>query len=1238
MAVVPDPHFNQPGNKQTGEAVTPIGTKYRMLFPVHAPFFTTSLVVKSGGKTLKLGDDYVITHPYMVGMSRTGYLTHGAVWITNDKYTNNFTMDYHAVGIAEATASQIAAEREANKDKYPTAIECQWDAVVGDVYFPPVDIQFDWENWRGELELMQAIAAIGTKIGQLPPIPDPYIGNRFAPAFPADIMMSGSRQYVNYDNQGGYVAKNNGQAIVYLSSNDYLLFNFKVDTEYNLSSYASNVNAKQFWSMPLGYLGTSSGVQNVGISWDSTSLVMRFAITIAGVEYPVASFPAPKSFMAKFRVRFDRNYDLDTLRCVVTGADGSTKIDTVFDFRNPPSNLVAIFAQYNVLKAVHRGVDFRNSWYVVRGDTWKHNVFPGMAVPDGSDVLTLLKHYHSIVDALYRNAPAHAHIPRVDNPHRDIWGAIRALEQGGIASDATLVYGKNQSQLADYVNTQLPKLADLANKLLRMPAAPQAINGTFGTKPGLTSVTSAVGTDESNGVGAQFTVDAKVIRFLGRDSTTVNAGNNAITFQSGANQLILYPDSRGLLFNGKKLLDPTTVAPYLPGNEGGGDGLFYGTSTATVTINGNGIQSVPFICQFVPPTSDDLGLLVMRKLATDFGTAEDLAATPALIAKLDAMFTGKLVKAKSYVNDLPLTGSIYLDKTSYGLDQVQDIPDTQLLISTLQQAELDKYAVVGHSHQASAFGIDTATDVQFGLVKYSLAVDDATLALDGGEVIRQTTSVTEIEGVAKSLDSGAAIDIIRFGPPGTGTIEGGATFTGWMLTIKAGTYFVGQEYTVPLTTINLTEAFPGAYEDVEMGIYVDVQDNAAVYRIFANKDTAETDTMTAVGIVGTSEDEIVMAEVHSVTRLGDFRELEEHIADDNAHIKRTMTQAEFGFTYGTGGPVWRSGIMDNTRGEGDWRGALADGYYPMGAVQYDDANGRWTFRPNGTSVNDYRFIHNLFPMYLNQGVTANWLSSDTGNASMLESIMAGWHDDTNFFNRLSIILNRGYNITDTNGDFCYAGFALNYGRGRNVVIGFTGTKLPVGGGAAWSALNPRVYWYQSRNATGITITGYLILGGLYYDFTLTLSTTEMTLKVTTRATGDVQTVDLSSRIRPDYIDIRPLINNPELPIYHGFGGMFGDVTTVAPTYSRDASMVKNRYYATFLDYMINYSALNRVRFAEYNWVGGSVTPESLADSIVNAIGSEGALVDPNKVPLYANADNVIAFNRGGIARAVIIRD
>ncbi|HHS7556365.1 TPA: hypothetical protein ACTPQ1_004657 [Salmonella enterica] len=1444
MAVVPDPHFKIPGNKQTGEAVTPIGTKYRMLFPLHAPFFTTSLVVKSGGKTLTLGDDYVITHPYMTGMERTGYLCHGAVWITNDKYTNNFTMDYHAIGIAEATPAQVTAERELNKDKFPTDITCQWEAVVGTVYFPPVDVQFDWENWRGELELMQAIADIGTKIGQLPPIPDPYIGNIYAPTFSADIMMNGSRQYVNYDNQGGYVAKNNGTCMVYLSSNDYLLKNYQVDTTYNLAGYATNVNAKQWWSNPLGYVGSGRGLT---LGWDSTSLVMKFYITIKSVDYILASFAASKAWMgAGFRVQFDRSYDADTVYVKVTAADGTVKMDYKLDLRNPPSEIAAAMAADNTLAALHRGVDFRNSWYVTRNDSWRHHVFPGMTVPDGSDVLTLLKQYQLIVDKLYRDAPAHAHVPRKDNPHRDTWGPIRALELNGIASDATLAYGKTQAQLSDYVNNLLPKLSSLANKLLRMPTAEQAINGTFGTKPGLTSVTSELdpvasskymtssrqywldqfsvgkvinegsqtyrattgagiaavfsnvpnseldyevtatgvktstgnqavissyirwyetegsnsgkytevgvsvwganltinlsigsagvgtvpevrflsksisdqlpdgpftlnlkgkrtgnvfvitltangtantvtfdldnmsselqalenkwhfkawltrsvcetfqlssqssgnrlaftkvpGIDDTVGIGAQFTVDPKAIRFLGRNSSTVNAGNNPITFQGGNNQLILYPDDRGLLWNGKKLLDPTTVGPYLPGNEGGGDNLFYGTTTTTVTINGNGIQSVPFICTFVPPTSDDLGLMAVRMLANDFGNAENLAATPALIAKLDAMFTGKLVAAKSYVNDMPLTGSIYIDKTNFNLNDVQNIPDTQLPISTLQQAELDKYAAVGHKHTADAFGITKATTTTFGLVQFGLSVDDATLALDGSEVIRQTSTIVDIETVAKTVDSGASINIIRYGRPGTESIENGITYTDWMATVKANKYFVGLEYDAPLATFNLAELFPATHEDNEFGVFVDVQGNDAKYLVLENPNTAETETMTKIGTIVTSETGIVAVEIHNVTRLGEFRELEDHIANDNAHIKRSMTQDEFGFTYGAGGPLWSTGIPGLTRKEADWRYATASNYRPMSKVALDDKLGKWTFGKTSISVGSYGFIHHTFPMFTNNGITHTWLSSEPAADSVFESILGSWHDSKNFMNRLSIVFARtAGRITTTGAASAYAGLAVNYGRAQQVLIGFEGLA---GSGANWDTLNPSVNYTHARQADGILFKGTVTVNNNVVDFELLLSSTVMTIKHTLRSSGQTWTTDLSTRLRPDYIDVTRLINDTHLPIYHGMGGLFSADTGVLLNYTNaNNGIVQNKYYATFLDYALNYSALNRARYYEGNVVDGSKISDMNA-YLYNQITGADQPVDKAKIPFPVHPYNMMTYDMPGAAsRTVIIRD
>jgi hypothetical protein len=1222
---------------QTGEAVTPIGTKYRMLFPAHAPFYTTSLVVKSGGKKLTLGDDYVITHAYVTGMARTGHVCHGGVWITNPKYQSGFTLDYHAIGIGEATAEMIAAEREANKDRYP--VDCQWDNVIGDIYFPPVDIKFDWENWRGESELMEAIVAVGAKLGEAISRVDPIARNTLDLQYRAGVTLITSEQYATYDGTGGYTY-NASRRRYSLSYQNTTFDAYSLAVKYRLPSIPpeTTLNPGELIDWMLCYANGGASILRLQLKQRAIYLTLTTAIGSGSSNYSYTLTTGLTDTELAGEVEFSVVRREGNGVYDITVKTSKQTVNYSFNVDNPPSEFAPGYQKTDVAKWLKFKSGVNLNWWAGENDYVQIRSLPGAPAPDvNNDVYQLLVKYHQIVDKLYRDAPAHTHVPRKDNPHRDSWGAIRALENNGIASDATLVYGKTQPQLTDYVNNLLPKLSTLANKLLRLPTAAQSINGTFGMKPGLTSITSAVGTDESEGVGAQFTVDPKVIRFIGRDSQTVNAGNNPITWQGGANQLILYPDSRGLEFNGKKLLDPTTVGPYLPGNESGGDGLFYGTSTATVTINGNGIQSVPFICTFVPPESDDLGLMAVRLLATEFGDREDLAATPALIKKLDQQFTGKLVAVKSYINDMPLTSSIYIDKTNFGLSNVQNIPDVQLPISPLQQAELDKYAVVGHKHTSAAFGIKRATTTEFGLVQFGTAVDDATLALDGGEVIRQADAITEIEKVAKTVDSGASINIIRYGLPGTDIIENGITYTDWMVTIKANDYFVGREYKVPLSTFNLAELFPATHEDAEFGVYVDAAGDDGKYIIYENPNTAETETMTKIGSIITSETGVVFVEIRNVTRLGEFRELGEHIEDDNAHIRRGMTQAEFGFTYGTGGPVWSTGAPGTKRIDADWRYAQASSYTPMLKADYDPAADKWTFKTTGLTVADYRFVHNTFPMFQNNGITATWTPLTATADSVLETVIGCCHHSATFMHRISVLVARtAGRITTPGGASTYAGIAVNYGRAAQVVIGLNGVT---GSGRDWTALNPSVRFSHKRTADGISFVGTINIDSKTINFELTLTATTKTLKYTLQSTGESWTEDLSTRLRPDYIDLTKLITDPSTPIYHGAGGLFSSDTEARLTYANLNTMpIKNRYYATFLDYAINYSGLNRARFFTGVVDAGSTINE-MNSAMCNYSYSSFRPVDTGKIPLAAHPSKMMTFNpQNTSGRTLIIRD
>ncbi|WP_218670331.1 hypothetical protein, partial [Salmonella enterica] len=232
------------------------------------------------------------------------------------------------------------------------------------------------------------------------------------------------------------------------------------------------------------------------------------------------------------------------------------------------------------------------------------------------------------------------------------------------------------------------------------------------------------------------------------------------------------------------------------------------------------------------------------QLTDEFGTAENLAATPALIEKLDAEFTGKLVAAKSYINDMQLTSSITIDKITFGLGNVANTPDLDLPISVAQQTELDKYSPKVHQHPSSVFGVENADTTKRGLIKFGLDVDDVTLALDGSVVMAQTSQIEDLENTVGGVDSGARVDIIRFGKSGNDLID--VTVKDKILvTLPASTYFVGGEtYDVPLMSVNVTERFPNLNKEIYAGIFVDIVDNKAKYIIHDSYSQAETDTMT----------------------------------------------------------------------------------------------------------------------------------------------------------------------------------------------------------------------------------------------------------------------------------------------------------------------------------------------------------------------------------------------------------
>lgn len=1440
MAVVLDPHFKKPGNKITGEAVAVIGTKYRMLVPAHAPFFTTSLVVKSGGKILTLGDDYVITHPYETGMLRTAYLIHGMIWIVNDKYKSNFTVDYHAVGCGEATQEQITAERELNKGKYPSA--CQWDTVIGDVYFPPVDIQFDWENWKGELELMQAIVGVGDSLGEVVSRLNPIARNTLDLEYRANSKVITSEQYAAYDNKGGFTY-NTARHRYSLSYNATTFNDYSLSVKHRIPAILpdmTKLNPNEQIDWMLCYANGGASILRLQLKQRKISLVLTVAIGSGSTNYDYTLINGLTDDELKNDIDFSVTRQPGNGVYVIVVKTNKQTMDYTFNVDTPPDEFSAGYSKTDVAKWLKFKTNINLNWYAGENDYIQIRSLPGAPEPDvDNDVYQLIVKYHQLVEQLYRNAPAHEHVTRKDNPHSDTWGPIRALELNGIASDAALAYGKTKPQLTDYVNAKYPTQATLtAQKKLLRTSTTKAADGTIGTLPGFTSFTTEVDpvsmskyvspyfsesyvsrghtyhgalryTGTKNGfsasfnavpanlqdidfivtgrktasgneavgraglrfyenpgsnsgkyveifgevwggtltielalhgygspvpsvryisqapdpaipdgdftlrfqlkrtgnvfdavisvngktyssrinfdnmdaalealeirhhfkslinnvadgvsissqnkgntvtikkapdvvdetrLGAQFVVDPKSIKFIGQGSTDVNVGNNPVTLQAGDNQLVLYPDDRGLLWRGKKLLDPTTVAPYLPGNTAGGTGLFYGASTATVELTGSGIKASPFVATFILPVAEDVTTLACWQLTDEFGTAENLAATPALIEKLDAEFTGKLVAVKSYINDMQLTSSVTIDKITFGLGNVANTPDVDLPISTAQRAELDKYSPKVHQHPFTAFGTGNATTAKRGLIKFGLDVDDATLALDGSVVIAQTSQIEKLENVVGGVDSEARLDIIRFGKSGNDLID--VTVKDKILvTLPASTYFIGGEtYAVPLMTINVSERFPKLNTEIYAGIFVDIVDNKAKYIIHDSYSQAETDTMTRVGLIGVNDlSEVFVTELRNVTRLDDFRELKDHKADDNAHIHRSASRAVLGLANLTvGAPCWASGLQAVVRGEADWRYVAGGQYKALDGVKYDQLASKWIFDAKGVSDNLHGFIHNMFPAFKNAGMRVSWeTESNAKTGTVLETVLGCWKNTDGEFMRLSLLITRGYRLTDSNGEYCYAGFGLNFGSGKSVVIGFTPTKRVTP--APWSSLQPEVSFTHNRSVNNaITFNARLTLAGTAYTVVVHLSATDKYVSCTA-AGGTTQKIPLADRLTG--FNIEPIVNDPYTPIYYGLGGLYEDEVR-ADIRSAGDSAAANKVYGTLLDYISNYSSLNRVRVMEL--AGVSSDPETLNALVATEFNNNLADYAALPIPPYLNKERVMSFiDTNNKVQAVIIRD
>lgn len=167
-----DPYGTNAANVITESRTLPV-TALKVIIPYFAPFFTKGIVIKQGTKVLKEGVDFYFGHRYVTGQHQTAQRMCGSIWIINRALTGPFAITYRTLGdqysVTKARATQYLAETLAEP------ISETWEDVLGsEPYFPPVDIQFDKDNFIWEPNLVAAIDAVSTAIINQDPTDDDF--------------------------------------------------------------------------------------------------------------------------------------------------------------------------------------------------------------------------------------------------------------------------------------------------------------------------------------------------------------------------------------------------------------------------------------------------------------------------------------------------------------------------------------------------------------------------------------------------------------------------------------------------------------------------------------------------------------------------------------------------------------------------------------------------------------------------------------------------------------------------------------------------------------------------------------------------------------------------------------------------------------------------------------------------------------------------------------------------------
>lgn len=501
-----------------------------------------------------------------------------------------------------------------------------------------------------------------------------------------------------------------------------------------------------------------------------------------------------------------------------------------------------------------------------------------------------------------------AHLEDFGNPHDTTADQVKALPLGGAALDTFSAYNLTLVELATYINDRGITQDDVDRYLAKY--GDQFYDDRLTLKDGQAVIRNAASTTSIDLSNGNVVIKADGINVMHADSDISSAGE-VMSLISGMNRLDIISSGAGglgndkLVYNGFEVIHGGTVRDKLKAK--GSIGMRVVTQdTETVTWEGTSRpdDKLRATLTIAVATLSKRGAITLSNNRTENSRIK--APTPYVLNEIRKDALNRVNKSTT-INGHPLTSNFSLDKDDINLDLADNTSDKEKPVSTPQQELLDQYSEGVHTHDLSKMDLPLATKDSLGVVK--LISDITDLDTYGGAATPKAIAAYAEHIVNVATISGGKLpnDVldVRYWQPASDVICSGLTINfpaGAYLYLDRVDYTQMEGFVVDGNVINFSALFPNAFANETFYIYIEVAGDNVKY--VARKDkVANSGPRIHIATIKCGATEILnvsevqgddnhpydnnvngVLEVDGVTSVGMFRELEEHEADETAHI------------------------------------------------------------------------------------------------------------------------------------------------------------------------------------------------------------------------------------------------------------------------------------------------------------------------------------------------------------------